>query len=185
MPRPATGEIIEYRTRRGEVTRTLRFQVNGRAERKPLDAVSREDAERELSYVLADVARGTYEPARTPPPSPKAGGVPGFHDFADEWWELKRTEISEGTQGDYQRRLEVHLIPHFGETPLDQIRVDSIDGYKAEKLRSGLSPRTVNMQLVILTRRSLTAPSSAGQSRSTRPAVSAVGSRNANRSAPT
>jgi hypothetical protein len=85
-----------------------------------------------------------------PRPSPKADGVPGFHDFADEWFAVKRLEIGEGTEGDYKRRLEVHLIPFFEERPLDQIDVNSIDRWKAEKLGKGLSPRTVNMHLVIL-----------------------------------
>jgi hypothetical protein len=98
MPRPATGSILEHRTKAGEITRTLRFGVNGQARRKALGAVSREEAERELAYVLADVERGTWEPTRPAPASPNAEGIPGFHDFADEWFELKRREVGEGTR---------------------------------------------------------------------------------------
>jgi hypothetical protein len=55
-----------------------------------------------------------------------------------------------GHQGDYRRRLENHLIPFLEETPLHQIKVDTIDRYKAAKLTEGLSPRSINMHLTIL-----------------------------------
>jgi integrase len=86
--------------------------------------------------------------SRSAPPSP--GETPTFADFADEWWQLKRREIGEGTQDDYRRRLEVHLLPYFEDTLLDEIRADAVDRYKAAKLAKGLAPRTVNMHLVLL-----------------------------------
>jgi integrase len=150
MPRLPTGQIIERRTAAGQISRSLRFNVNGKAHRKALGIVSRDEAERELDYVLADVARGTYEPARPVPQSAKADGVPGFHEFADEWWGRRKVQLAENTQADYEWRLEVHLIPFFAETPLDRISVDQIDRYVSEKLRGGLSPRSVNMTLTIL-----------------------------------
>jgi integrase len=150
MARPANGQIIEHRTKAGTITRTLRFRVNGERHRKGLGVVSREEAERQLDYVLADVARGTYEPARPAPMSPKADGMPGFHEFADEWWERRKVQLAEKTREDYEWRLEVHLIPFFAETPIDQIDVDQIDRYVSQKLSAGLSPRSVNMTITTL-----------------------------------
>jgi integrase len=148
MSRPATGQIIEDRNASGNITRTLRFTVNGERHPKALGVVSRDEAERELAYVLADVARGTWQPPKPPPLS--AGETPGFHEFADEWWERRKVQLAENTRLDYVWRLEVHLIPYFGETPIDAINVDAIDRYVSEKLSGGLSPRSVNMTLTIL-----------------------------------
>lgn len=92
--------------------------------------------------------RGEWRPPQPPPESP--GAVPTFHDYADDWWTLKRNEIGEGTEDDYRRRLGVHLIPALGELTLQAVTIDTVDRYKAAKLAKGLAPRTVNMHLVLL-----------------------------------
>jgi len=58
MPRPATGQILERKSKDGRVLRTLRFRAGGRRHTVPLGVVSRAEAERELGFVMADVARG-------------------------------------------------------------------------------------------------------------------------------
>ena len=45
-----------------------------------------------------------------------------------------------------------HLLPAFGRTRIDEIGVRHIERYKAAKLKSGLSPKTVNNHLTILRR---------------------------------
>jgi hypothetical protein len=59
MSRPAKGSIQEHRTKRGEITRTLRFRVNGHAERVALGVVSLADGEDALRHTMADVEGGT------------------------------------------------------------------------------------------------------------------------------
>src|SRR6516165_5197382 len=63
MARPAKGTIWERRNAAGGVNRTLRFYAYGKRRTSPLGSVSREEAERQLAFTLADVARGTWEPA--------------------------------------------------------------------------------------------------------------------------
>src|SRR5438309_2304261 len=77
MPRPSRGTIIEHATRDGCVTRTLRFSVNGKKQRVALGVVSREEAERQLAYTIADVERGTWKPSAPPPEhrNPHSGGA--------------------------------------------------------------------------------------------------------------
>jgi len=105
--------------------------------------VSHDEAQRELDYALADVARGTWEPSKPAPPSPSE--APLFGDFADEWWKRRKGQITPKTQQDYRWRLEVHLLHAFENTPIDAITCDTVERYIAAKLADGLSPRSVNM----------------------------------------
>jgi integrase len=150
MARPAKGNIQEHRTKSGQITRTLRFRVNGQAQRVALGVVSLADAEDALRHAMADVERGTWRPPQPPPESP--GAVPTFHDYADDWWELRKPDLAENTRLDYQWRLEVHLIDYFGTMPLTDITPAVVKRYIADKLREDkpLSPRSINMTLILL-----------------------------------
>jgi integrase len=78
--------------------------------------------------------------------------MPTFHDFADDWWELRKPDLAENIRLDYQWRLEVHLIDYFGEMSLDAITPTVVMRYIADKLREDdpLSPRSINMTLILL-----------------------------------
>jgi integrase len=151
MPRPATGQIVEYKGRDGRIYRSLRFRVGGRRHTVPLGVVSRADAERELAHVMADVARGLWKPP-TFAKAPAEVEVPTFHAFSEEWWVRKQAQLAENTQADYRWRLECHLLPHFGEMRLDAIAFDAIERYIAAELAADdpLSPRSINMTVTLL-----------------------------------
>jgi integrase len=100
--------------------------------------------------VLADVARGTWKPAGEAPAPVGPVDVPSFHDYADQWWLLHEGQLAPKTRIDYKWRLEVHLIPAFGETALDRITFDTVERYMAAKVADGLAPRTINMTLLLL-----------------------------------
>jgi integrase len=152
MPRPTTGSVTKHIGKDGRVYRSLRFTAYGKRRRVPLGAVSAEDADTALRHTLADVERGTWTPpaAIEAPPEPTA--APTFHEFAEEWWTLIKGQLAENTQADYRWRLEVHLIPYFGETGLDAIDFEKIERYIAVKLAEDdpLSPRSINMTLTLL-----------------------------------
>ncbi len=48
--------------------------------------------------------------------------------------------------------LDLHLVPALGGMRLDEVGPGEIERYKAEKLRDGLSPKTVNNHLIVLRR---------------------------------
>jgi hypothetical protein len=75
--------------------------------------------------------------------------IPTFHVFASEWWKRNEASLAENTQLDYRWRLD-HLLPFFHCYTLDAINVDAVDGYISAKLAEGLSPRSVNMTLILL-----------------------------------
>jgi len=48
--------------------------------------------------------------------------------------------------------LGLHLIPALGHLPLGEVGSGEVEHYKAEKLRDGLSPKTINNHLIVLRR---------------------------------
>lgn len=135
MPRPATGTIREHMGADGQMYRSLRFHALGRRQIVALGTVSRAEAETELENVMADVRRGQWKP--TVAVEPETLPAPTLHAYAEQWWTLNEGDWSENTRADYRWRLECHLIPYFGQTPLDAITPRMVKEYRAAKLAEG------------------------------------------------
>ncbi len=155
MARPIKGEVVPHVGRDGRTYRSLRFQAGGRRHRVPLGVVSAAEAETKLRHTIADVERGTWTPPKVIEAPAEPTPVPTFHEFAEEWWTLKAGDLTAGTQADYGWRLQVHLLPYFGELRLDAITFDTVERYIAAKRKGDddgppLSPRSVNMQVTLL-----------------------------------
>lgn len=150
MPRQATGQIVERKGTDGRVYRSLRFRAGGRRHTVPLGVISRADAERELGFVMADVARGVWkQPSQMATPS--VVEIPTFHEFAETWWTLHEHEWRPKTVADYRWKLECHLLPAFGERRLDAITVGDVEQYAAGKLSESrpLSARSINATITL------------------------------------
>jgi integrase/recombinase XerC len=152
MARPATGKVIEHQGSDGRTYRSLRFTAYGKRRYVSLGTVTAGEAERELRHVLADVERGAWTPRTEAQAPPEPEPIPTFHAFAEEWWTRHSVHITAGTQADYRWRLQVHLIPWFGEMPLNRITFDAVERYVAAKLAEDdpLSPRSINMTVTLL-----------------------------------
>ncbi|HEY6636414.1 MAG TPA: hypothetical protein VIZ61_01915 [Solirubrobacterales bacterium] len=137
MPRPAKGQVIERKTRRG-TTYALRFRALGKRQFLYLgvsaDGWNRKRAEEELANVLADVRRGIWQPPQPVEPQ-EARPVPDFRTFASEWYEQGCAGWRERTRVDYRWRLTDHLLPHFADHALTAITVEEVDRYRAAKVR--------------------------------------------------
>lgn len=147
MPREATGQVVERTTKAGATTYALRFRAGGRRRFESLGAVTREQAERRLRHVLADVERGRWEPPAPAAPEVPTGDGVTFAEYSATWARLAFYGKAPATIEDYSGRLDRHLIPAFGHMPLADITVGDVRDYLAAKLDAGLSPRTVNMTL--------------------------------------
>jgi integrase len=134
MPRPTTGSVIEHRGKDGLTYRKLRFRANGKRNTIPLGVVSQAEAERELAFVMADVARGTWCP---PEPEPEPADTPTFHEFSQTWWTLNERQWRPKTVRDYRWKLECHLVPAFGKRLIGGITVSDVERYAAAKLADG------------------------------------------------
>ena len=150
MPRPMRGSVLEHTGRDGRTYRSLRFQAGGERHRIPLGPMGAAEAERELARVIREVELGTW----APPVAVEAPSVaPTFREFASEWWTLTKDQLAPNTRADYGPwRLQVHLLPWFGEMPLDAIDFEQVERYIASKLAEDdpLSPRSINMTLTLL-----------------------------------
>ena len=134
MARRPTGQVIVRRGRRG-TTYALRFRAYGKREYVTTQATTREEAETQLHYVLADVGRGIWRtPVRHEPEPPKE--EPTFHVFASEWLAARALEgLAERTVADLRWSLELHLLPYFASYQLSEITPQLVDRYKVEKAR--------------------------------------------------
>jgi integrase len=152
MARQATGAIVEHQGKDRRTYRGLRFTAYGKRRFVSLGPVTAGEAEAELRHVLADVERGTWQPSRSVEPPPESEPIPTFHEYAEQWWLRNEGRLTARTQKDYRWRLELHLIPAFGETRLDRITFDAVERYIASKLAASppLSPRSINMTVTLL-----------------------------------
>jgi len=91
------------------------------------------------------------------PPSPlPAHAPPSFAEHARIWIENRRPWLAGGTQYDYERILEAHLIPHFAKFSVSNIGAEDIERLVGRlKQKPGtkaplLSHRRINMTLQVL-----------------------------------
>ena len=150
MSRPASGSILTPGGKRKSWA--LRFRAYGKRRFVSLpDCMSREEAERELRHILADVERGIWRPAKkaplAPEPSQVADGDPLFCDFAAGWVELNETDWKPETRQDYLWALQGHLC-WFKDFRLSEITAEAIDQFTAHKRAQGnLSANSINKTL--------------------------------------
>jgi integrase len=79
--------------------------------------------------------------------------MPTFAEFSSEWFETYvRTNNKPSSQRSRSRILDRHLVPFFGAQRLPNIDTTKIERYKAEKVATGLSPKSVNLQLGVLSK---------------------------------
>lgn len=83
---------------------------------------------------------------------------PKFSDFASQWF---TTYVTTNNKPSEQRTkastLRLYLVPTFGKLRLDEITSKSVEEFKARQLSRGLSAKTINNQLCILSKSLATA----------------------------
>ena len=135
MARPATGQIVEHHGKDGRIYRSLRFRASGKRHTLPLGVVARDEAERQLAYVMADVARGVWR-SRTGWSTHRSSEIPTLHEFAEQWWlrvegQLSGRTRSSTTAGGWRATCS-RLLRR--ETRVDAITFDTVERYIAAKL---------------------------------------------------
>ena len=122
------------------------FSYRGRRHRLRSPDNSRAGAQAFEALLRSRIARG--EPL---------GGIsrmapaPSFRVFSATWFDkYVKTNNRPSEQKAKRLILAGHLVPAFGVLPLDAIRGDKIESYKAAKLALGLSPKTINNHLAVL-----------------------------------
>ena len=101
--------------------------------------------ERKLRQAIQD---GTYRKEEEKPAQP----LPTIEEFATELLTYARLNNKPSEAETKASILKHHLIPAFGLRRLDQLGVAEIETYKAQKLEAGLSPKTINNHLLVISR---------------------------------
>lgn len=79
--------------------------------------------------------------------------VIGFKGFSAQWEEMYvLTNNKPSEQRTKAFILRKHLVPWFGNFPLEKVASAQIEQYKAAKLKGGLSPKSVNNHLIVLSK---------------------------------
>jgi integrase len=162
MARQATGQVIERKGKQG-TTYAARVRAYGQRHYISLgyswEGDTRRQAETELQNILADIRRGTWQPPQPQPAStPTQPDDPTFHEFASQWFEGRRHEVSSRSVESDKWALTRHLLPFFKDHHLSQITIPEVDRYKNTKVREReqghverpLSNRTINATLALL-----------------------------------
>jgi integrase len=143
MPRGAA--VIRYEGPRGVAWKIKFCDADGRQVKETLGREpewDRRRAERTLGARLAEVEKGMRKPTRRT-----------FDDLADEFEQvaLEARPRKKSTVVDYKATLRNHLRPEFGTRDLVQLSQspEAFERYAADKIASGLSPKTVRNHLIL------------------------------------
>jgi integrase len=157
-----TGHVLVYEGKRGrtfvakyrlpdgrQAKRRLGFEWTGKG--RPRDGyLTRKMADAELDAILTDARRGTLAGMV------KTGAT--FADAAEEWFRHGRDERGKrGTQWkpsttrDHRSVLDKHLIPAFGDRPIEAITTREIETWRSEQLEAGeITRRTAEKVVAIM-----------------------------------
>jgi len=84
---------------------------------------------------------------------PKQKVRPTFTEFAWEWFEIYVKNNNKPSEIRGKRYvLGTHLVPFFGKSRIDKIPGIDIERYKAKKIKKGLTNKTINNHLTVLSK---------------------------------
>lgn len=158
------GSVVPPMTERGSTCWGIRFVALGKRRHLTTSSTTREGAQRELEYVLADVERGLWRPPvkvpKVEPSSLPAGRDPefddGFDEFAEAWLQRRHGDDLRPRTLEHLDYVIGHLTRHFGGLPVGEFTFAAVDGYRVAKIAErkqtgrGLSNRTLNGTLRVL-----------------------------------
>jgi len=156
--RTPTGHVFRVERKRGAAWYAKYRLPDGRQVQKKLGPAWSERGRPPAGYFTKRAAetwlRDTLDEARrgTLPGLVKTGAT--FADAAAEWLRYveQDRDCKPSTLSDYRSVLRAHLLPAFGEIPLEEITVRKVEEWRAQMSPAGrpLSSRTRNKALTIL-----------------------------------
>lgn len=128
----------------------VNFQIRGKRYRFASPQNTRESALAFEAHIRQGLARGEDIKVLVNKKRAVKEVVLSFSGFAERWFKTYvLTNNKASTHRSKRNALDHHLIPWFGKMVLKEINVLNIEEFKASKLRSGLSPKTVNNLLSV------------------------------------
>lgn len=112
---------------------------------------TRRGAEQYERQRLAELVSSPYQPKEEVPAKTEATKSPTVKLFAKQFVETYAETNNKPSEVASKRMiLDRHLVPALGDLRLDEIGPGQIERYKAEKMRIGLSPKSINNHLIVL-----------------------------------
>jgi hypothetical protein len=155
MPRRATGAVETHRWEDGKtVTFRARVRAYGRQWRVAFgtnhEGWSEDRARVELDLILDKVKRGTWEPpSKRHEERDDLDPHEAVRVTAYRWWQRRKAELAPNTRLDYRWRLD-HLVRRLGDEETGGLDARKVDDFRQQLVGGGLSPRSVNMVLDLL-----------------------------------
>jgi integrase len=124
-----------YRRRDGRWAAAVSFgYLDGRLKRKTVYGSTRKEVKDRLSKLLNDKQQGL----------PVVGEKQTIGDFLKDWLEnWVRPSVKPKTFSSYSDTVRLHLVPALGRIRLAKLTPQQVQSMLNERLRAGLSPRTV------------------------------------------
>ncbi len=116
-------------------TRRIRERVGKAGE------VSKKDAVKALKSRQGDIVRGRFDVAKTEKPVL-------FRDFFKDY--IRFASANKKSWSHDEDRGNKHLIPVFGDLPLNEITPWKIEKYKSRRSKDGVAKATINRELALL-----------------------------------
>jgi len=111
---------------------------------------SKAGAEAYEATIRQKLARGDSL-ALAPPDRKQEERRQKFKDFAWQWFDTYAKTNNKFSEVQRKRSaLQRHLIPFFGQTPLDRVDTQLVEHYKSRKICERLANKTVNNHLTVL-----------------------------------
>jgi integrase len=138
MPRQPTGQIRERIDRNGVVSYGVRFRGRGyppetiRLGRSD-DGMTRGGAEHEARLIASQILAGTWSPPLKADYAERE--IPTIGQLAEEHYQRKvRKGLRPNSLADMKRKLEIHLLPHFGDIPVGELTSRDVEAFLDRKL---------------------------------------------------
>jgi integrase len=125
------------------------FRINGTRKRIQAPVNSKQGAKLYEASILNKIREG-FNPFKE---KSEDKSTTTFKEFTWEWFEIYVKNNNKPSEIRTKRIiLNAHLVPFFGNLRLDEISTFHIEKYKAKKISSGLSNKSINNHLVILSK---------------------------------
>ncbi len=134
--RRANGEGTIYKRADGRWSGQYWVDTSRGRERKTVYGKTKEQVRQRIARAIAERDVGVHF---------DAGGM-SFGELLDYWLEsFVRSRVKPRTYENYEYVVRMHLRPSLGNVKLDKLRSTHLQNLYADKLASGLSPRTVEL----------------------------------------
>jgi integrase len=144
-----TGSLLRHRHRSGAETWYGKWHTNGRQVMRALGPARHVDGSAGLTAEQAEaVLLAAIVGAKTATASSDVIDVAeaGRRYIANR----EMLGLKFGTLSDYESYLRVHLVPFFGDRPLDEVDVDQVDLFVATKRSEGKATKSIRNYLGLL-----------------------------------